>query len=237
MGHSNAPLSFSLAQNRYNRRMAKRIGMLIWILACGMILTWSWWPIPREMLTLRVAANQMTLESAEGESNPRGLIHPRQIILLFPASMRLGEAFSLRLEFSPDPLANPDPTLADIFDTHTVLAAARLEMAGMRLAPQSAGWEVTQPLAPGKSAIFSWTLTPLEGGSTEGIAWLTLQCIPADGGAETERVLSAQRFTIRVYSLLGLPVGFLRAIGITGLGAALLAWLFYSTSSRPQRKR
>jgi hypothetical protein len=103
----------------------------------------------------------------------------------------------------------------DIYDTHRVLAEARLELAGVRFIPTG---EINVALLPGRPAAFLWSVSPDQPGIYGGTVWLHLRFIPLEGGEELRSVLTAQPVEIEATSLLGMSGSAARLLG--GLGTA-----------------
>ena len=89
-------------------------------------------------------------------------------------------------------------------------------MAGIEVIPSDL---VSEPLLPGQSFSFYWSLRPDEPGEYRGTAWLYLRFIPKDGGAELRRTLSAQVFNISAVTLWGFKAGPARIFG--GIGSVI----------------
>lgn len=155
----------------------------------------------------------------------------RRLTFEFPPKIRAGDSDVVRLTLEVDDLGNITPTaeledgnvitgeiveIPNLYETHTVIAEARLDMAGMQVIP---GDLVSEPLLPGQSVSFYWSLRPDEPGEYRGTAWLYLRFIPKDGGAELRRTLSAQVFNISAVTLWGFKAGPARIFG--GIGSVI----------------
>jgi hypothetical protein len=110
--------------------------------------------------------------------------------------------------------------IPDLFKTHHVLAEARLDLAGVQVVPENL---VSQTLLPGQRVDFHWSVKPEEVGTYRGNVWFYLRFIPINGGAESQRTISAQPIQIRSVDMLGLTGTPARLVGALGtlVGSAL----------------
>jgi len=155
----------------------------------------------------------------------------RRLTLEFPPVMRTGDSARIRMQLEVDDQGNITPTaivegnlvtgevieIPNLYETHLVVAEARLDMAGMEVQPPGT---ISEPLTPGNSVTFFWSVRPTESGSYEGTAWLHLRFIPMstlNGEQESRIAVSAQFLEIEARSLLGfLNGGLARGIGALG---------------------
>jgi len=159
----------------------------------------------------------------------------RRLTLEFPPVIRTGDSARVRLQLEVDDRGNITPTaivegnvvtgevveVPNLYETHTVIAEARLDMAGMEVQPSGT---ISEPLTPGQSAIFFWSVRPVESGRYEGTAWLHLRLIPKAGGEESRIAISIQFLDTEARSLFGfLNGGAARGVGASGslLGSVL----------------
>lgn len=106
------------------------------------------------------------------------------------------------------------PETQSIFETHHVMAEARLDMAGVDVRP---GETISQTLLPGQRVIFYWSILPLTSGRFGGNVWFYLRFIPKDGSEESRIAISVQQIEIKASSYLGLQVITIRWISIAGI--------------------
>jgi hypothetical protein len=173
----------------------------------------------------------------------------------WPPAIRAGESDSVSLSLVMDEgggltataqvegnEVHTEPVLIpNVYATHNVVAEASLEMAGVTVVPPD---DILEPLQPGEPVIFIWSVKPESVGTFRGTIWVHLRFIPKDGGAETRRVLTAQRIEIRSVNLLGLggaPARWLGALGSL-LGSFLgldnlLQWLWKLITGRKGRSK
>jgi hypothetical protein len=141
--------------------------------------------------------------------------------------MRAGDARVIRLQLEVDDLGNITPTAVmddnvvvgetvqfpNLYATHNVVAEARLDLAGMEVQPSQT---VSEPLSPGQSVTFFWSVRPEVAGTYQGTVWLHLRFIPKQGGEESRIPLSVQFIEIEAKSLFGLSGGAARGFGAAG---------------------
>jgi hypothetical protein len=194
---------------------------------------WSGWPNAEVSHPLELTPTQMTLDSAaEGTASLR-VNQPQKVTLHLPATVRLGESALIRLTIEPRPAQLADPTLPDVSLTHNLLLEARLELPDVTLAASSPDGRVGQTFTPGQPLTYQWEVTPQAAGKLEGTAWLTLYFIPRQDSPEGSRAITAQRFTLKVDSLLGLEVLPVRVIASILLLIACIfqLWPFFKPKS------
>ena len=151
----------------------------------------------------------------------------RRLTLEWPPVIRAGDADTIRLTLEMDENGNLTPTaeieghvtsgqtvtIPNLYDTHNVVAEARLDMAGMQVVPSETA---NQPLRPGQSVTFYWSVRSAEAGKFRGVVWFYLRFVPLAGGPESERAISAQTIEIEVASFMGLKAGPARLLGVAG---------------------
>ena len=158
----------------------------------------------------------------------------RRLTLEYPAQIRTGDSDVVRLTLEVDSLGNVTPTaevqgnvvkgqtvaVPNLYDTHIVLAEARLDLAGVDIRPTD---DVSEPLLPGQSVTFFWSVHPESEGTYRGTVWLFLHFIDKTTKAESQTPLAAQTIQISSTSLLGLSGSLARTAG--GIGSVLGAVL------------
>ncbi|MFN3742346.1 MAG: hypothetical protein ACK4VW_06710 [Anaerolineales bacterium] len=126
-----------------------------------------------------------------------------------PRYLRAGEAAIVRLSLLPvsEPPDTPQaayPTLPGdvsfpgLLAASTMVAEARLDLAGMEIRPDQ---PISEPLLPGKPALFFWSVRATQPGDYAGVAWLHLRLISPQG--ENVIPLSAQEIRFQVRTLWG----------------------------------
>lgn len=171
-----------------------------------------------------------TLASEAEEPQP-AIPESRRLTLEFPPVIRTGDSARIRLQLEVDDRGNITPTavvegnvisgevveIPNLYETHNVVAEARLDMAGMEVQPSG---PINEPLLPGQPVTYFWSVRPKESGKYEGTVWLHLRFIPKNGGEETRVPASVQFLEIEANSFLGLLNGG-AARGIGALGSVV----------------
>lgn len=169
-----------------------------------------------------------------GQAQP-AIPESRRLTLEFPPVIRTGDSTRIRLQLEVDDRGNITPTavvegnvvtgevveIPNLYETHNVIAEARLDMAGMEVQPSGT---ISEPLTQGQGVTFYWSVRPNESGNYEGTAWLHLRFIPKAGGEESRIPISVQFLEIEATSFLGFLNGNM-ARGIGAFGSMLGTFL------------
>jgi hypothetical protein len=151
----------------------------------------------------------------------------RRLTLEFPPRIRAGDSDVVRLTLEVDDLGNITPTaqigghevtgevveIPNLYVSHHVVAEARFDIAGMEVRPTEL---VSEPLAPGNTATFYWSIRPTEAGVYRGTVWLYLRFVDKQTGEESRKTISAQIVEIEAANLLGLSGEWARTTGVVG---------------------
>ena len=155
------------------------------------------------------------------------ILESRRLTLEYPPKIRTGDSDVIRLTLEVDTLGNLTPTaevqgnlvtgqtvqIPNLYDTHNVIAEARLDLAGPEVRPSEV---ISEPLLPGQSVTFYWSVRPTDSGTYRGTAWLHLRFIDKVTGEESEKAIAAQPVQIEATSLFGLTGNIARAAGGVG---------------------
>lgn len=159
---------------------------------------------------------------------PAEIPETRRLTLEFPPRMRAGvESEIVILTLEVDDLGNITPTaqfggnvvtgevieIPNVYETHNVTVEARLDLAGMEVSPSGATFE---PLKPGQSVTFYWSIRPRETGTYRGTAWMHLIFANKLSGEESRIAVSAQLVEIEAVDFFGLSVNVARTSGVIG---------------------
>jgi hypothetical protein len=150
------------------------------------------------------------------------------LTLDYPAAIRAGDSDVVRLTLELDNLGNLTATaetagnitqgeiiqIPNVYDTHNILAEARLDLAGVVVRPEET---VSEPLLPGQKVTFYWSIQPAEVGSYRGMVWFYLRFVPRDGSPATRQALSAQQIEIEATSFAGIKAEAARWLGLGGV--------------------
>lgn len=190
-------------------------------LACGLSAAAPQRPL--DVLATRVAV----ATEAQQIQLPPAIPEMRMLTLEFPPKIRAGDSDVVRLILEVDESGNLTATVSvagnsirgqvviipNLYDTHNVLAEARLDMAGVDIRPPET---VSETLLPGQKATFYWSVLPPDVGRFKGTVWFYLHFVPKTSGVESRQALSAQPIEIEATSFLGLRANPARWLGIAG---------------------
>lgn len=165
---------------------------------------------------------------------PPAILESRRLTLEYPPKIRTGDSDVIRLTLEVDTLGNLTPTaeiqgnlitgqvvqIPDLYDTQNVIAEARVDLAGVEVRPSE---EISEPLLPGQSVTFYWSVRPDTSGTFRGTAWFLLRFVDKVSGVETEKAISAQPVQIESTNFLGLNGSIARTAG--GIGSLIGAVL------------
>jgi hypothetical protein len=200
-----------------SRRIRIWIGFILLALAL-LILTWSFWPTARmqQQITSSFGDSLSGLPGAESA----GLIETRLLTIDSPRSVRVGDSDLVRMTFAVAPGSDDQNTytIPNLYDTHNLVLEARLDVAGMQVAP---GAGISEPMRRGQTITFYWSISPIQAGHYRGNLWVYLNIVPKLGGEIDRRALVAHRMDIQGLSVFGLPADIARwggaAAGLLGL--------------------
>ena len=151
----------------------------------------------------------------------------RMLTLEYPPSIRAGDSDVVRLTLEVDDQGNLTPTVSvagnvtqgqvvvipNVYETHNVLAEARLDLAGADVRPSDT---ISETLLPGQKVTFYWSIKPEDIGNYKGTVWFYLHFVPKAGGLESRQALSAQTIEINSTALFGIKAGVARWLGLAG---------------------
>jgi hypothetical protein len=189
--------------------------------------------LPTLPVTVQPSGGEPTQEPAL-PAPPPAIPESRRVTLEYPPHIRQGDSDVVRLTLEVDTLGNVTPTaetqgntvkgqtvkIPNLYDTHDVIAEARLDLAGVDVRPDG---DISEPLLPGQSATFYWSVHPASAGTYRGTAWLFLRFIDKATKQESRIPVSAQSVEISTSDVLGMGGGVARTVG--GLGSVVGAVL------------
>lgn len=163
------------------------------------------------------------------------LVEARQIVLEWPEIIRERDSDIVLLSLVVDAEGKVTVTperpgnvtegtpveIPNLYETHNVVAAARLDIAGL----DSWREEIREPMLPGRPVYFRWSIRAEESAVYRGVVWLHLEFVPKDGGAVERVTLLARPIEIECVSVMGLPGWAARGLG--GLGLVVSTLLGY----------
>lgn len=144
-----------------------------------------------------------------------------------PRLMRLGESSRLQVSITldkKDSATNFGGGVPVSLETgpgatrsSTVLSRARFELARLPVTPTG---ELIEIFSHGAPSVFIWRLNAVELGEFPGRIWLYIQPQPAV--QNNEDLKPSEPLTIRVVSILGLRLEFIKLIGVVGIALGVL---------------
>jgi hypothetical protein len=210
--------------------LLRRILLALLLVASLFLLAWGALPgaVGSKVQTISRGEMQLSTPSAEPGTPAPAVPEERRLTLQWPATLRQGDAnrfVVLRLA-AEDELVTPTVSLEgeesstepvqipDVYDTHNVMAEARLDIAGLAVAPDE---QVSLSLRPGETVEFRWNVRAGEIGAYKGTAWLYLRFLPLDGGPESREALNAMDIEICTVNFLGIGGPAARLMGAAGV--------------------
>jgi len=103
--------------------------------------------------------------------------------------------------------------IPNLYESHNIIAETRFDIAGMEIRPVDL---VSEPLSPGASVTFYWSIRPPDAGVYHGTIWLHLRFVEKSSGEESRKAVSAQIVEIEAVNLLGLSGNLARTTGVVG---------------------
>ncbi len=185
-------------------------------------------PAPSEHPAPAPTQSVIIPEATELAPQPPVIPETRRLTLEYPPRMRAGvEGDLVRLTLEVDDLGNLTPTavmdgnvitgetieIPNLYETHDVIAEARLDLAGMQVQPANS---IFEPLKPGQSVTFYWSIRPQDPGKYAGTVWLHLNFRDKSTGEESRIPVSAQIVEIEAVDFFGLSVNVVRTSGVIG---------------------
>jgi hypothetical protein len=194
-------------------------------------------------------------QPAPGATPQPALLEQRLIILEWPLKVREKDSALILLTIAVDEQGRltataqsdggfePVPVdIPNIYDTHNLVAVARLDMAGVEAYREA----IREPLRPGRPVTFRWSIRANEAGLYRGVVWLHLELVPIAGGPLEQQLLLARTIEVQAVTVFGLPGGLARGLGALGLVASTLlgypfiqrlidAWLKGRKKAPPKR--
>jgi hypothetical protein len=170
----------------------------------------------------------LPLEEPPPDSTPQpALLEHRYLQLEWPQRIRENDSDLIVLSIKMDDQGNLTPVveasglstqgtpvdIPNIYDTHNIVAVARLDMAGL----QAYRDEVREPLRPGREVAFRWSIRAEEAGLYRGVVWLHLELVPLAGGPTERLLLMARTIDIETVTVFGMPGDIARILGFAGV--------------------
>jgi hypothetical protein len=205
-------------------------GLCCWRLLLVLAMLVSGCSAPNILLSAQ-ATNQLTSVEVGPASALPVIPEQRQILIDWPASIREKDDDWVVLSLEIDPSGQVTSSAGEghqlpngapaIYETHNVVAVARLEMAGLN------AWHepVREPMRPGRPVRFRWAIRAEDAGVYRGVLWLALEFVPLTGGQVQSMIILSRPLAIEAITILGMPGWVGRVIGGVGLALSSL-WGF-----------
>ena len=175
------------------------------------LLIWSLSPPAHIVRRQSIQPTQMQLPTQPAAPQRSAVPETRSLSIDYSPAIRVDETDQVRLTVEMDKQAVDIPS---VYDTHDVLAEARLEMGGIQVRPPDT---VSEPLLPRQSVTLFWSVNPNEAGRFKGTLWFYLRFIPKNGGPESRQTISAQEIEIEATTFFGLQTEAARWLGMVGV--------------------
>lgn len=168
------------------------------------------------------------VETPESSSPVPAIPETRRLILEYPPKIKAGtESDVISLTLEVDEQGNITPTaqiqgntitgevikIPNLYETHTVTAEARIDMAGIDVKPTGA---IFEPMSPGQPVKFFWSIRPQDTGVYRGTVWLHLVFVDRLSGEESRMAVSAQIIEIEAVDFFGLTINVAKTSGVVG---------------------
>ena len=168
------------------------------------------------------------VETPEAPSPVPAIPETRRLILEYPPKIKAGtESDVIRFTLEMDEQGNITPTaqiqgntitgevikIPNLYETHTVTAEARIDMAGIDVKPSGA---IFEPMSPGQPVKFFWSIRPQDTGVYRGTVWLHLVFVDRLSGEESRMAVSAQIIEIEAVDFFGLTINVAKTSGVVG---------------------
>jgi hypothetical protein len=192
------------------------------LLFCLSLLVWSLVPAKKQQDIQLLTASRMSLKPDEGE--PFAILGNRQLRLIYPSAMRIGDDGVIELLFEEVQgnrnLANLQNGLIDAYTSYNLMAVGELAVTGLRVNPAN---PIRVSMPPGQDLHFTWRVVAQKAGSFPGRIWLSLRFLPLSGNAPTEVPIYVKEVDIQGTSIFGFTGPKARlAGGMGGLFSLLL---------------
>ncbi len=212
--------------NVKNPTAIRRGAALLVLVVALVLLAWGYWPHQNRANSLLLSPEEMLPTQWPSGTPPDALpavTAMRRLELSYPLVLRVGDGAVVHLALVPaaqedripagSSSGQPAPVEVSA-DEYTVIAEARLDLAGIDYGPPG---QTNQAMLAGRPVNFAWQVRPGRPGEFEGVAWLHLNYLAPDGQPVARQVISAQRIRIRSVSFWGMSGNLARLLGSAGL--------------------
>jgi hypothetical protein len=199
------------------------------LLFSASLLVWSYFPVQRQIEVQSLTSSDMVIQSTPLGDVP-ALLETRQVSLEWPESMRIGDDYTVVLDFEQVEDSNTTLTVlagfSNVYDCCNVMADARLEVSGINVDPVNS---TRESMPPGQPVGIKWRISADQAGTYNGTIWLSLRFLPLDGSTPIQGPIYVNDIQFDASRFLGLSGGMARIVGWVGviLGVCLIsdAWI------------
>jgi hypothetical protein len=207
------------------------------ILFSKTLLIWSNLPPQHQVEVQNLTASYMVIQPNPQVGDP-ALLEPRQVRLEWPGSLRIGDYYTVVLDF--EQLEESKNTLAllsgfsNVYDCCNVMADARFEVSGINVDPANS---TRESMPPGQPVGFKWRINANQAGSYIGTIWLSLRFLPLDGSTPIQGPIYVNDIQIDGSSFLGMSGSIARIVGWVGviLGVFLISDVWINLARRREK--
>ncbi len=217
-------------------KIRRLVGVSLFLVSC-LLMIWGLWPAAVETREVAIAPEEMQMPAIGQQANENppadtqpmpAVVEQRRLRLEWPSKIKVGDAEAVRLTLEMDEsgsLVTPRASsgtgmmveqvnIPNVYETHNVIAEARLDITGLEFLPSG---QISTGMKPGQAVVFIWSVRPDDIGDFEGAVWLHLLFTPKDGGPEFRTVISAQVIDIQAVDFVGLGGSAARILGSVGI--------------------
>lgn len=200
----------------------RRFLSIILLLFSSILLTWASLPGKRELVMVSLQPSEMRLKFT-GQPDKPAILETRQIRLVWPSTMRIGDQDLILLDFESENQDTSSPNLqaglSDVYGSYNVMAEARFEVAGINVDHAN---PIRESLPGGQPVRFTWEIISDRAGWYDGIVWLFLRFLPLNGSAPSQEPIYVQEIRLHTTSFFGLSGPMARLAGWAGLVLGVL---------------
>jgi hypothetical protein len=206
------------------RRIRRAVSLILLSISISMI-AWAILPNKYQTIDQTISPADMQISYAGQVSDPLS-IPARQVELVWPGSMRIGEDETITLMFeqvvADTKHSNQPAGFTDIYTRYNLMAEARYDVSGVSVSPAN---PTRESMPVGKPVRFTWKVNADQVGSYDGTIWLSLRYLPLDGGQASQAPVYIGKVNIHTTSLFGLNESMAYLLG--GVEVVLAAVIVY----------
>jgi hypothetical protein len=206
------------------RRIRRALSIILLLISIALVI-WASLPNKHHTVVQNISPEEMQISSTVKGGDPLSM-RVRQVVLVWPDSMRIGDDETITLVFEPvvtDSVSFDHPAgYSNVYSLYNLMAEARYDVSGLSLTPAN---PTRESMPGGQPVKFTWKVNTDQVGSYNGTVWLSLRYLPLDGGLASQIPIYIQEVSIQASSLLGLNETMAYLLG--GVGVVLAAVIVY----------